>query len=91
MIYLCCITTFVGFLIALNARGRVRKIENSCKDLDWDSIANLTGDIATVKKTIQTLNNRMSGMNSPKLAEEQLIQQFYEQQQPKTNGRVVGG
>ena len=91
LLYSSCIVAILSFFIALNARARVIEIKQAVKDLDWDSLANLTGDIATVKKTIQTLNNRMSGMNSPKLAEEQLIQQFYEQQQPKTNGRVVGG
>tara|TARA_Y100000004_G_scaffold194143_1_gene258094 strand:+ start:804 stop:1091 length:288 start_codon:yes stop_codon:yes gene_type:complete len=91
LLYGSYICSFVCFLYALNARGRVIKIEKSVKDLDWDSIANLTGDIATVKKTIQTLNNRMSGMNSPKIQDEQLIQQFMNQHTPQPNGKIIGG
>jgi conjugal transfer/entry exclusion protein len=46
---------------------RVGKFLNSVKGLDWDIIATLTGDIGTVKKSIQTLNNRINGLNSPKI------------------------
>ena len=91
LLYGSYICTFICFLVALNARGRVIKIEKSVKDLDWDSIANLTGDIATVKKTIQTLNNRMSGMNSPRVQDEELIQKFMQQQQSQPNGKLIGG
>ncbi len=91
LLYSSCIVAVLSFLIALNARARVIEIKRAVKDLDWDSIANLTGDIATVKKTIQTLNNRMSGMNSPRVNDEQLIQQFMQQQQPKANGKMIGG
>ena len=75
LLYSSCIVAILSFFIALNARARVIEIKQAVKDLDWDSLANLTGDIATVKKTIQTLNNRMSVMNSPLLNEEQMIQQ----------------
>ena len=91
LLYSCCIVAVVSFLVALNARARVFQIKQSVKDLDWDSLANLTGDIATVKKTIQTLNNRMSGMNSPRINDEQMIQQFMQQQQTKPNGKLIGG
>ena len=49
---------------------RVGKFLNSVKGLDWDIIATLTGDIGTVKKSIQTLNNRINGLNSPKIDQE---------------------
>jgi hypothetical protein len=91
LLYSCCIVAILSFFVALNARARVIQIKQAVKDLDWDSLANLTGDIATVKKTIQTLNNRMSGMNSPRINDEQLIQQFVQQQQPKPNGKIIGG
>tara|TARA_Y100000114_G_scaffold156096_1_gene182020 strand:- start:798 stop:1085 length:288 start_codon:yes stop_codon:yes gene_type:complete len=91
LLYSSCIVAVLSFIIALNARARVIEIKKSVKDLDWDSLANLTGDIATVKKTIQTLNNRMSGMNSPRINDEQMIQQFMQQQQAKPNGKLIGG
>ena len=71
---------------------RVAKFQKSTIDLDWDSIANLTGDIATVKRTIQTLNNRMNGMNSPKIQEQELMMQLLKnQQQQVPNGKMIGG
>ena len=91
LLYSSCIIAILSFLVALNARARVIQMKQSVKDLDWDSLANLTGDIATVKKTIQTLNNRMSGMNSPRINDEQMIQQFMQQQQTKPNGKLIGG
>jgi len=91
LLYSSCIVAILSFIIAINARARVIEIKKSVKDLDWDSLANLTGDIATVKKTIQTLNNRMSGMNSPRINDEQMIQQFMQQQQSKPNGKLIGG
>ena len=91
LLYSSCFVAILSLLVALNARARVIQIKQSVKDLDWDSLANLTGDIATVKKTIQTLNNRMSGMNSPRINDEQMIQQFMQQQQSKHNGKLIGG
>ena len=45
-----------------------------------------------MKKTIQTLNNRMNGMNSPKLQEQEILAQFLNQRQTsQSNGRVQGG
>ena len=67
-------------------------VESASKDLDWDAIANITGDLATLKKTIQTLNNRINGMHSPKVAEQELMMQLLQnQQQSKPNGKIIGG
>jgi len=60
---------------------RIGKFINSTSDLDWDAIANITGDLATTKKTIQTLNNRINGMHSPKVAEQELMMQLLQNQQ----------
>jgi hypothetical protein len=57
---------------------------NSVKGLDWDTIACLTGDIGTIKKSIQTLNNRINGLNSPKLNDE-LLQYVEKQKSNVTN------
>ena len=89
---------YSGFFIAvfalffgLYACGRVAKVSSATKDLDWDAIANITGDLATTKKTIQTLNNRINGMHSPKLQEQELMLQLLQNQGNKTNGKMVGG
>ena len=55
-------------------------------------MANITGDLATLKKTIQTLNNRMNGMHSPKIAEQELLMQLMQKQQNQQhNGKLHGG
>jgi hypothetical protein len=62
--------------------------------LDWDAVANITGDLATTKKTIQTLNNRINGMHSPKLAEQDLMLQLLKNAPNQmTNGSIknIGG
>ncbi len=55
---------FIVFCMLLIARAQVVSAEKSLRDLDWETIANLTGDVATVKKTIQRLNNRLNGMEA---------------------------
>ena len=52
------------FGLLLIARAQVVSAERSLRELDWETLANLTGDVATVKKTIQRLNNRLNGMEA---------------------------
>ena len=71
------------------ACARVGQFIKATKGLDWDAIANITGDLATTKKTIQTLNNRINGMHSPKVAEQELMMQLLQnQQQSQMNGKI---
>ena len=92
LLYSCIFVSLLSFIIACNAGVRVAKVLNSTKGLEWDDIANLTGDIATVKKTIQTLNNRMNGMHSPKIQEQELMMQLLaNQQKGQANGKTIGG
>jgi len=85
-----CLAT-LALIIGLYACGRVAIVFKATKDLDWTAIANITGDLATTKKTIQTLNNRINGMHSPKIAEQELMMQLLQNQQQKTNGGLKGG
>ena len=64
--------------------ARVGKLLQSVKGLEWDTIATLTGDVGTIKKSIQTLNNRINGLNSPKLNDD-LLQYAIKQQSNVTN------
>lgn len=92
LLYFCSIVSIFSFIIAINAGVRVAKVLKSTKGLEWDDIANLTGDIAAVKKTIQTLNNRLNGMHSPKVQEQELLQHLLNnQQKQQVNGKVQGG
>ena len=91
LLYSSFILAFLALFFGLYACGRVAKVSQATKDLDWDAIANITGDLATTKKTIQTLNNRINGMHSPKLQEQELMLQLLQNQQNKPNGRIQGG
>ena len=86
-IFIAVLALFIGFY----ACGRVAKITLATKDLDWDAVANMTGDLATTKKTIQTLNNRINGMHSPKIAEQELLMQLMQNKGQQQNGKMVGG
>ena len=86
-IFIAVLALFVSFY----ALGRVATVLNATKDLDWTAIANMTGDLASTKKTIQTLNNRINGMHSPKIAEQELMMQLLQNQQQKSNGQLKGG
>ena len=76
LLYFCLFLSTISFILALIACARIGKLISSTENLDWSSVANITGDIATVKKTIQTLNNRMNGMHSPKIQEQELMMQL---------------
>ena len=91
LLYSSCFIAFLAFILGLYACGRVAKVLNATKDLEWDAIANITGDLATTKKTIQTLNNRINGMHSPKVAENELLMQLMQNRGQKQNGKMVGG
>ena len=91
LLYSSFIFAFLALFFGLYACGRVAKVSQATKDLDWDAIANITGDLATTKKTIQTLNNRLNGMHSPKIAEQELLMQLMQNKGQQQNGKVIGG
>ena len=72
--------SFVAFVLSVIAGARVGKFVRSTQDTDWETLANLTGDIAALKRTAQTLNNRLNGMNKAVVPQEQIIQQMLEHQ-----------
>lgn len=79
-----------SFILCLYACMRVGNFIQATKGLEWDAIANITGDLATTKKTIQTLNNRINGMHSPKIAEQELMMQLLQNQQKGvSNGKTT--
>jgi len=91
LLYSTFLIAVLALFIGLYAQGRVAKVQTAVKDLDWDAVANMTGDLATTKRTIQTLNNRINGMHSPKLQDQELMLQLLQTQQNKPNGRMQGG
>ena len=91
LLYSSLFVAILALIIGFYACGRVAKFISATKDLDWTAIANMTGDLASTKKTIQTLNNRINGMHSPKLAEQELMAQLIQNQSQKPNGKMMGG
>jgi len=92
LLYSSSFFAVLALFTALYACMRVGQFILATKDLDWTAIANMTGDLASTKKTIQTLNNRLNGMHSPKVAEQELMLQLLQNQgQSKPNGRMQGG
>ena len=94
LLYTCLFLTIFTLFLCLYACARVGKLISATNSLDWDAVANITGDLATTKKTIQTLNNRINGMHSPKIQEQELMMQLLKNQPEQlTNGKIknVGG
>ena len=94
LLYTSLIVAFGSFILCLYTGARLGTFIKDTKDLEWDSIANITGDLATLKKTIQTLNNRINGMHSPKVMEQELMMQVLQNQQKqdrRSNVRNIGG
>ena len=91
LLYSSFLLALFALFFGLYACGRVAKVFSNTKDLDWDAIANIKGDLATTKKTIQTLNNRINGMHSPKIAEQELLMQLMQNKGQQQNGKIIGG
>jgi hypothetical protein len=92
LLYLSFSIAILSFFLCLYAHRRVTKLQESTKDLDWSALSNITGDLATLKKTIQTLNNRLNGMHSPKVADEEVMRYLANQRvaNQQTNGSLGG-
>jgi hypothetical protein len=54
----------IAFAVSLYAIARVRIITNTLGALDWETLANLTGEIGAMKRSLQKTNNRINGMTS---------------------------
>lgn len=78
--YIALACSFVALGLSVIAGARVGKFVRSTADTDWETLANLTGDIAALKRTAQTLNNRLNGMNKAVVPQDQIIQQMIEHQ-----------
>lgn len=63
-IYLLYFVCFFNFLIGIYALARVGKFLKSVRDLDWEELAALIGDVASTKKAITRLNGKLNGMNN---------------------------
>jgi len=77
------------FGFALYAHARVKATEKALEALDWETLANLTGEVGAIKRSLQKTNNRINGMTSSDpqaiLSELPKLQQV-----PQSNGRMGG-
>ena len=80
VIYTALACSIAALVLSFIAGARVGKFQRATADTDWETLANLTGDIAALKRTAQTLNNRLNGMNKAVVPQEQIIQQMLEHQ-----------
>jgi hypothetical protein len=91
----CNLAVFAMFLYT---RARVASFMKRTKELDWQAVADITGDIGALKRSIQRLNNRLNGMektaSSPDaLAELALLhrQQNATNVMPMQQNKITGG
>lgn len=77
------------FAWALYAHVRVRATEKALEALDWETLANLTGEVGAIKRSLQKTNNRINGMTSSDPVA--ILQELPKlQNATKPNGRVGG-
>ena len=83
--------SIVAFLASLYACRRVAINEKALRELDWETLANLTGEVGAIKRSLQKTNSRISGMTSSdpmaSLAELQQLRVV----QSTTHEKVKGG
>ena len=70
VVFLFSFCATVALLASLRAIAGVRRLTKS--DLDWEQVAELTGDVGTCKRQIQKLNNRLNGMEGSSKASAEL-------------------
>ena len=79
----------IVFGFALYAHACVRANEKTLAALDWETLANLTGEVGAMKRSLQKTNARINGMTS---SDPQAILSELPKLQTVTtpNGRVGG-
>lgn len=64
VIYGLCFITILNVIGLYIAIARVAEFRKSVHGLDWEAVATLLGDVATVKRSITRLNGRLNGMDN---------------------------
>tara|TARA_B100000886_G_scaffold196101_1_gene135112 strand:- start:777 stop:1082 length:306 start_codon:yes stop_codon:yes gene_type:complete len=79
----------IVFGLYLHAIAHVRATDKALKHLDWETIANLTGEVGAMKRSLQKVNNRINGMTATDPA--QMLAELPKLSAPQqTNGRMGG-
>ena len=81
---------FGGFLTAiaacLYARARVAEFERSVRDLDWQQVAEISLDVAKLKKASQKWQNNMNAQE--KVSQKDLLERAYMENLIAQSGNV---
>lgn len=56
--------SFVSFCGALYACARVEQFKRALNRYDWEVLADLTGEVGALKRSIQKTNGRITGMTN---------------------------
>lgn len=91
-IYYLIAGCILSFLVGATAHARVSAFKKKLIDLDWDTVAGLATDVATIKKRLQKMQAVENGQNHGRLNEMQILQQLAVKQPLKkesTNGILV--
>ena len=64
LIYISLFGSICAILLSCIAIARVAEWRKSVQGLDWEAVATLLGDVATVKRSITRLNGRLNGMDN---------------------------
>ena len=79
----------IAFGMSLYAYAHVRATEKTLEQLDWETLANITGEVGAMKRTLQKTNNRINGMTASDPM--QMLQELPKLQTvTKENGRYGG-
>ena len=88
-IYYLIAGCILSFLVGVTAHARVSAFKKKLIDLDWDTVAGLATDVATIKKRLQKMQAVENGQNHGRLNEMQILQQLAAKPQSEvkyTNG-----
>tara|TARA_Y100000401_G_C8167255_1_gene147329 strand:+ start:135 stop:437 length:303 start_codon:yes stop_codon:yes gene_type:complete len=66
----------LSFLVGATAHARVSAFKKKLVDLDWDTVAGLATDVATIKKRLQKMQAVENGQNHGRINELQVLQQL---------------
>lgn len=79
----------LSFLVGATAHARVSAFKKKLNDLDWDTVAGLATDVATIKKRLQKMQAVENGQNHGRINEMQILQQLAVKQ-PKQGESMNG-
>ena len=92
MLYLSFVLVFLSLFLSCYTLGRVYKLYKNLKDLDWQSLGTLTGDVGALKVSYQRLNNRIGGMASSRnMSIDEIAIQAIQNAQPAKKSNGSGG